>query len=132
MEKNFIVKLNNEKILRILLLLSICTAFPFASFGQGQENALAFFGIILHLVILIFIILPLTFLLYKRIKTGKRLFSFFIYLWSIPSLLWLGYAVYDSIFDHEEKMDSWSYLILCYFLVVLTYLILILKRDIKK
>ena len=124
--------MNFKKYAQNVLLLIIFIAFPLACYAQGQLNALAFFGTILHLVIILFILIPLTFLFYKRIKTGRKLFSFFIYLWSVPNLLWLGYAAFDSILDPNEKMDRWSYLILCYFLVLLTYLILIFKKDIKE
>jgi len=124
--------MNIKKYVQNVLLLIIFNAFPFACYAQGQLNALATFGTILHLLIFLFIILPLAFLFYKRIKTARKLFSFFIYLWSVPNLLWLGYAAFDSIFDPNEKMDSWSYLILCYFLIVLTYLILTFKKDIKE
>jgi hypothetical protein len=124
--------MNIKKYVQNVLLLIIFNAFPFACYAQGQLNALASFGTILHLLIFLFIILPLAFLFYKRIKTARKLFSFFIYLWSVPNLLWLGYAAFNSIFDPNEKMDSWSYLILCYFLIVLTYLILTFKKDIKE
>jgi hypothetical protein len=124
--------MNVKKYVQNVLLLIIFNAFPLACCAQGQLNALAFFGTILHLVIILFILIPLTFLFYKRIKTGRKLFSFFIYLWSVPNLLWLGYAAFDSILDPNEKMDKWSFLILCYFLIVLTYLILTFKKDIKE
>ena len=124
--------MNVKKYVQNLLLLIIFNAIPFACNAQGQLNALAFFGTMLHIVIILFILIPLTFLFYKRIKTGRKLFSFFIYLWSVPNLLWLGYAAFDSILDPNEKMDRWSYLILSYFLVLLTYLILTFKKDIKE
>ncbi len=124
--------MNVKKYVQNVLLLNIFIAFPLACYPQGQLNALAFFGTMLHLVIILFILIPLTFLFYKRVKTGRKLFSFFIYLWSVPNLLWLGYAAVDSILDPNEKMDRWSYLILSYFLVLLTYLILTFKKDIKE
>ena len=124
--------MNVKKYVQNVLLLIIFNAIPFACYAQGQLNALAFFCTILHLVIVLFILIPLTFLFYKRIKTGRKLFSFFIYFWSVPNLLWLGYAAFDSILDPNEKMDIWSYLILSYFLVLLTYLILTFKKDVKE
>ena len=132
MENSVKVKFNKKQRLRYSLLLCYVALWPCTSFAQGQENALAFFGIIMHIAIVVFILLPVTFLFFKRIKTGRILFSVFIYLWSVPSIAWLGYAAYDSIFDPYEKMDSWSYLILCYFLIVLTSLILTFKKDIEK
>jgi|JI10StandDraft_1071094.scaffolds.fasta_scaffold279008_1 hypothetical protein len=132
MEKHFNGDFSKKQRLIHSLLFILGLIVPSTSFAQGQENALAFFGIILHIAIIVFIILPLTFLFYKRKKTGRILFSVFIYLWTVPSLAWLGYASYDSIFDPYESMDKWGYLILCYFLAVLIFLILTLKKDIEK
>jgi hypothetical protein len=112
MDKPHMITSGKRKLLRSSFLILLTLILPFYSFAQGGENSLEFFGAILQISICIFVILPLIFLTFIRIKTHRFLFSVLIYLLSIPNIAWLGYATYENILDPDEGMDNWSYLIL--------------------
>lgn len=125
------VALDKTKLLRDSLLISLCLIFPISSFGQGGENALEFFGLLLHILIFIFIILPLIFLTINRKKTRRILISALIYLLSVPSIVWFGNATYSNFFDPDESSDELSFIVFFYFITVLSCFILTLIKDIK-
>lgn len=91
MEKHFNGDFSKKQRLIHSLLFILGLIVPSTSFAQGQENALAFFGIILHIAIIVFIILPLTFLFYKRKKNRPNIiFSFHLFMdCSEFSMAWL-------------------------------------------
>jgi len=130
--KSLLLKTYKRKFLRKTLLIVFYLIVPSLCFAQGQQNALEFFGTILHVLLFLFIILPLIFFTYKRIKTGRFLFSVFTYILAVTAIAFLGYSTYDSLFDPYESMDTWSFVILIYFIFALASFILTLKSDILK